>query len=328
MSLEKTGDLVALARMVAASHGGVTLAEIAERFSITVRTAHRWKERLLASFPDVEVVTDCGDRRHRWRMPRPASGGAADVSADQLAALDMAVAALGPGSKEAAELRSLGEEVRSRLSAVKLARLEADHEMLMDAHGLVARPGPRSLVRPQVDAAVSRALKASSRVAFDYASGDEAMPIARTVSPLGILSGPRRYLVALPDDADRVRIFRLDKIASVEVLAARAARPPDFDLHAFARRGFGAFVRDEEYGEVVWRFAPKAAERARSYSFHPDQVVEDGDDGSVLVRFHACGHLEMAWHLYSWGDQVEVVAPEALRRMVEGHRRSDFAGMP
>ena len=79
---------------------------------------------------------------------------------------------------------------------------------------------------------------------------------------------------------------------------------------------------------MVWRFVPKAAERARGYCFHPDQTLEAGDDGSLVVRFSACGHLEMAWHLYSWGDKVEVLAPEALRRMVEGHRRSDFAGMP
>ncbi len=32
-------------------------------------------------------------------------------------------------------------------------------------------------------------------------------------------------------------------------------------------------------------------------------------DGSLLVRFEAAGHLEMAWHLYAWGDAVEVVKP-------------------
>ncbi len=36
----------------------------------------------------------------------------------------------------------------------------------------------------------------------------------------------------------------------------------------------------------------------------------------------------MAWHLYQWGDKVAVLAPQALRDMVEGYRRSDFAAMP
>ncbi|MFC3119550.1 hypothetical protein ACFOHS_19975 [Jhaorihella thermophila] len=33
------------------------------------------------------------------------------------------------------------------------------------------------------------------------------------------------------------------------------------------------------------------------------------EDGRLEVRFHAGGWLEMAWHLYQWGDSVEVVAP-------------------
>ena len=46
------------------------------------------------------------------------------------------------------------------------------------------------------------------------------------------------------------------------------------------------------------------------------------------MRFEASGWLEMAWHLYQWGDSVEVLAPEDLRAMVEGHRRNDFEGLP
>ena len=36
----------------------------------------------------------------------------------------------------------------------------------------------------------------------------------------------------------------------------------------------------------------------------------------------------MAWHLYSWGDTVEVLEPAKLRAMVEGYRRSDFPALP
>jgi predicted DNA-binding transcriptional regulator YafY len=56
--------------------------------------------------------------------------------------------------------------------------------------------------------------------------------------------------------------------------------------------------------------------------------VEDQPDGSLIVRFSASGHLEMCWHLYVWGDQVEVLAPERLRDMVHAWRRSDFPSLP
>ena len=51
-------------------------------------------------------------------------------------------------------------------------------------------------------------------------------------------------------------------------------------------------------------------------------------DGSLDVRFTASGHLEMCWHLYAWGDQVEVIEPAELARLVNPHRRDDFPGLP
>jgi predicted DNA-binding transcriptional regulator YafY len=50
------------------------------------------------------------------------------------------------------------------------------------------------------------------------------------------------------------------------------------------------------------------------WRFHANQRVEPLDDGSVIVRFRASGMLELAWHLFTWGDKVQVVAPEALKQ--------------
>lgn len=35
-------------------------------------------------------------------------------------------------------------------------------------------------------------------------------------------------------------------------------------------------------------------------------------DDSLLVRFRAGGALEMSWHLYTWGDAVEVIEPKGF----------------
>jgi predicted DNA-binding transcriptional regulator YafY len=101
-----------------------------------------------------------------------------------------------------------------------------------------------------------------------------------------------------------------------------------FSLEDYAAQSFGVFQDPAQYGEVVWRFAPEAAARAAEFRFHPSQVLETEDDGSLIVRFHAAGWLEMTWHLYQWGDKVEVLAPEELSLMVGGHRRSDFGALP
>ena len=105
-------------------------------------------------------------------------------------------------------------------------------------------------------------------------------------------------------------------------------RDPDFDLAAHAARAFGSFHTDAEQAEVIWRFTPGAAETAAEFIFHPEQKVTRDDDGGLTVRFTASGWLEMAWHLYQWGDQVEVLAPEALRALVHPGRRVGFPALP
>jgi predicted DNA-binding transcriptional regulator YafY len=68
--------------------------------------------------------------------------------------------------------------------------------------------------------------------------------------------------------------------------------------------------------DVTWRFSAEAAGLARTFVFHHSQSIEDEADGKLVVRFRAGGLLEMAWHLLSWGDQVEVIEPAALRDLM------------
>jgi predicted DNA-binding transcriptional regulator YafY len=122
--------------------------------------------------------------------------------------------------------------------------------------------------------------------------------------------------------------YRLDRITQARLEADSFVRDSTFNLTTHAACAFGSFHSDAEYGEVVWRFAPTAAPTARDFLFHPMQDMTEGEDGSLTVRFTASGHLEMAWHLYQWGDAVEVLAPEPLREMVDRHRRGDFPALP
>ena len=130
------------------------------------------------------------------------------------------------------------------------------------------------------------------------------------------------------DAERRLRLYRVEAMTEARALNESFEKPEDFDLQRFAARAFGTFQDPREIDEVVWRFLPEAADHARAFRFHPDQQLEEQPDGSLIVRFRACGHLEMCWHLYAWGDKVEVLKPEKLRRMCEGIRRADFEALP
>jgi hypothetical protein len=42
-----------------------------------------------------------------------------------------------------------------------------------------------------------------------------------------------------------------------------------------------------------------AAPDARKFLFHRTQTTEEQPDGSLIVRFTACGLSEMCWHLFT-----------------------------
>ncbi|MFT7058259.1 MAG: putative DNA-binding transcriptional regulator YafY [Pseudorhodobacter sp.] len=105
-------------------------------------------------------------------------------------------------------------------------------------------------------------------------------------------------------------------------------RDKDFNLDAYAAQSFGSFHSEAEFGQVVWRFSPAAAITAREFMFHTDQIMTDDADGGLIVTFLASGWIEMAWHLYQWGNTVEVIEPPELREMVGAWQNDSIGVMP
>jgi predicted DNA-binding transcriptional regulator YafY len=163
-----------------------------------------------------------------------------------------------------------------------------------------------------------------------YRKRAEDEPRERLVAPHGLLLGVRRYLVArdmAKGAGSRLQHYRVEEIYEAELQDGSFEIDSGFNIRRHAELGFGSYESEEEFGEIVWRFRPDAAAHARRFVFHPTQATEEEADGSLVVRFQASGHLEMTWHLYSWGDSVEVLAPAALRDMVHQYRRQ-FPALP
>ncbi|MDZ4054396.1 MAG: WYL domain-containing protein, partial [Phenylobacterium sp.] len=61
------------------------------------------------------------------------------------------------------------------------------------------------------------------------------------------------------------------------------------------------------------------------WRFHSTQEITPQPDGSVLISFRASGMRELAWHLFSWGDKVEILGPERLKTMMAEQLRLALA---
>ena len=327
MSFAKAQDLLRLAQMAAARRGGVCLEDICTEFGVSHRTAQRMTEALDAAFANV-TTTDAEDRRRYWRLEAPPPERLQPRQETTIEALEIAARTARDQARlrHARALEDLRDGLLARLTPRDASRSEADAETVLAGLGQVMRPGPTVALRPEVTDAVIEALRGPFRLRVTYGAAD-ATP--RVIEPHGMLLGHRSYLVARrPSRGELILNFRMDRIHAAEVMNESFALAPGFTLGDYAAKAFGVYQDPAQFGEVIWRFAPEAAARAAEFRFHPTQVLVPQGDGSLIVRFHAAGWLEMAWHLYQWGNKVEVIAPEGLRVLVEGHQRPDFDALP
>jgi len=329
LSFQKAADLLRLAEMATSRYAGVSLTDIEHSFGVDRRTAQRMTKALEETFPNCTTKAD-DERRKFWKLnPQDARLMLAQgVRESELSALELSIrrAERDGTANEVKALASLRDRLLAAMPSSHARRVEADAEAMLEAYGFASRPGPRVRGAEDLLGVIGQALKGPHLLVIRYAGRDAR---ERRLEPHGLLLGTRRYLVAREVGGDgRMQHFRLDRIESAQLQADSFQRSPGFDLTTHAARAFGSFHDDHEYGEVVWRFTPDAAPVAREFTFHPTQVLTDEPDGSLTVRFAASGHLEMAWHLYQWGDQVVVVQPPALAALVAGHQRPDFPALP
>jgi len=330
MSYRNASKLLRVA-IAAAGRVGVTLDEIAEMCECDRRTAQRITVALAEAFPTTERWVD-EYRRPRWRLPPTSVVAFLSPTPEELAVLARAIEKLDHegAASEARTLKGLEEKVLANIPARSRTRIEVDEEALLQALGLATRPGPRPISDHHVDEVIATALKGRRCLKILYRNLTDKAPRWREVAPHGLLLGTRRYLVArdLKRQDKVLRHYRIEDVVEATLLPDCFEPDETFDINAHAKAGFSSYVNPDQVERVVWRFAPEAAKRARGFVFHPDQRVEENEDGSVTVTFEACGQLEMCWHLYSWGDKVEVLEPTELQQMVEGYGRADFPALP
>ena len=120
------------------------------------------------------------------------------------------------------------------------------------------------------------------------------------------------YLVGWDETKGGLRTFKIERITDV-ALTPRTFDPPEPGLGEQALMRAWDIIADQPATDVVLRFAPTVAVRVGETRWHPSQVLEPQPDGSLVFRVTVAGTIEIRLWILSWGDEVEVLAPTALR---------------
>lgn len=298
------------------AHGQLAAADLADRLEVSVRTIMRDVEALSAA--GVPVYTVRGPQGGIALLP----GYRTDVTgltADESRALFVLLS--GSAHADLGLGQALGSALRKVMAALPAAhRPGADltsRRVLIDPVRWRGAQGP---AHPAVDlTACQQAVFADRRLRLRYRHGRDNRVRTYTVDPYGLVNKAGVwYLVA--DHDGEPRLFRADRAQSAVVLTEPAQRRADValaDVWEVLRRGIDdipatlpvtARVRDE----VLALFL-----RVHAADLAPPGVPPVGEDepGWTTVELRLRSHLA-AQPLLAFGPDVEVVAPEDVRRLL------------
>ncbi|MEX3693860.1 helix-turn-helix transcriptional regulator [Paraburkholderia sp. BR14263] len=184
------------------------------------------------------------------------------------------------------------------------------------------RPIPRD-----VFAAVSQALLMENELEFRYLfrTGDPSVAgeeKVRVVHPLGLVEvGGIGYLVACTKARATPAMYRLDRMLAARMLDVTFSYPAAFSLESYVKsqRHFDFFP--EGAIKLELRFHASAGDHLIETPMSDDQTVNRAGDA-----LEVCGTVtsskRLRWWIRSFGPNVEVLGPPALRDEFAGEARA------
>jgi predicted DNA-binding transcriptional regulator YafY len=177
----------------------------------------------------------------------------------------------------------------------------------------------------RVLAECSKAIASRSALEIVYAAasrgGEESR---RRIDPYAVFPYVRSWhVVGYCHLRDDVRIFKVDRMRSVQATGVRYEIRDDFDLAAFLTEGWG-LIRgvDQPVEDVVLRFHPPASRWVTEERWHATQRIEECPDGTILFRVRIRVTAEFQRWVFRYGRDVEVLEPSHLREWVMDEARA------
>jgi len=183
---------------------------------------------------------------------------------------------------------------------------------------IFVRPGAQAPMN-SLDATFAQLQKAITKrhkVNIRYNSLFEGEVIKLDLNPYHLLYNDRAwYVLGYSSLHKSVRIFKLNRIRELKTTKHGFLGGEDFDLSDFFGKAWSMIPEGRIYN-IKLQFLPKVAKNVTEVQWHSTQEVTRNRDGSATVEFRVDGLGEITWWILGYGDQVQVLAPKALRKRI------------
>jgi proteasome accessory factor B len=165
-------------------------------------------------------------------------------------------------------------------------------------------------------AQLQKAIVNKHKVNMRYHSLFEGRLINVELCPYHILYNQRAwYVLGYSSLHKSVRTFKLNRIKEMKITEDGFIGGEKFDVYDYLGRAWSMIPEGRLYN-IKLRFLPKVAHNVAEVQWHSTQKVTYNNDGSATIEFLVDGLNEITWWILGYGDQVQVLAPKALRKRV------------
>jgi len=121
------------------------------------------------------------------------------------------------------------------------------------------------------------------------------------------------YLLAYCHLRNEIRTFMPSRIRKIKYTGKKFEIDENFGVSKFLGFTFGIFTGDEKY-TIRMKFDDFASRYIREKIWHQSQTLEELDDETVALTLRLNSLVEIKRWILSWGEHVEVLEPEGLRK--------------
>lgn len=165
-------------------------------------------------------------------------------------------------------------------------------------------------------AQLQQAIVKKRKVNIRYHSLFEGTIIDVELCPYHLLYNNRAWYVLGHSSLHKsVRTFKLNRIRELTTTEKCFLDSENFNVYDYLGRAWSMIPEGRIYN-IKLRFLPKVANNVAEVQWHSTQKVIRNSDGSATIEFRVDGLGEITWWILGYGDQVQVIAPKALRRKV------------
>lgn len=201
---------------------------------------------------------------------------------------------------------------------------QGGHSAEVVTRRVVLQPFARRRVDGDLFGQVSEGVLGGTPLAIVYEGRERGAVTRRRIHPYRLLHyRDNWYVIAWCERARALRTFSLDRLQEV-VASPGALRPADEPaLDRYLGASFGIFT-GEARAWAVLRFTATRARWVADEVWHPDQIGQWMGAGYELQVPYS-DPREILMDILKYGPDVEVIAPDELRRMVAEHVREAAA---